>query len=301
MKKYVFLAIVIGFFLITTLILASEFYFTDKVIQPPRLSYEQYRLQKPGTPASLESLKIKYETISVTTDDHLKLNAWYIPNKKNTPVLLLHGHGANRMSFMKQVTYLHQAGYPLVLFDFRGSGLAPGKYVSMGAHETKDIKAFIDYLEKQHHYSRFGILSNSMGANAAILAAAKDKRITAVVCDSPYTSLVDVVTLRGKRDFPFLPNWFFKLGFKVMELRLKIKMNDADGRLALQKINFPVLFIQGTKDDLEGTRFSKELLKVSPKGSVLWEVPGAGHYKNFETSPAEYKQRVLEYFRKNLF
>jgi pimeloyl-ACP methyl ester carboxylesterase len=108
------------------------------------------------------------------------------------------------------------------------------------------------------------------------------------------------VELRGKRDFSFLPNWFFKLGFKTMEWRLKIKMSEADGRLALQKINFPVLFIQGTKDDLDGTRFAKELLKFSPKGSLLWEVPDAQHYKNFETNPTEYKKRVLKYFEKNL-
>lgn len=282
------------------LILAAEFYFTNKVIAPPRLSYEKYVLQKPGTPSSLESLKIKYENISVATVDQLRLSAWYIPNKKNTPLLLLHGHGANRMAFMKQVSYLYEAGYPLLLFDFRGSGLAPGKYVSMGVHETKDIEAMINFLEKQYRFKHFGILSNSMGANAALLTAAKDKRIVAVVCDSPFTSLVDVVELRGKRDFSFLPDWFFKLGFKVMELRLKIKTSQADGRLALQKINFPVFFIQGTQDDLDGTRFAKELLKFSPKGSQLWEVPGAQHYKNFETSPTEYKKRVLRYFEKQL-
>jgi pimeloyl-ACP methyl ester carboxylesterase len=215
MKKYLLAASAL-FFIAGILLVAVEFYFTDKVIAPPRLSYKEYILQKPGTPPSLESLKIKYENILVTTEDRLKLSAWYIPNKKKTPLLLLHGHGANRMSFMKQVSYLYEAGYPLVLFDFRGSGLASGKYVSMGVHEAKDIKAMIDYLQKQHHFNHFGILSNSMGANAALLAAAKDKRITAVICDSPYTSLVDVVTLRGKKDFPFLPNWFFKLGFKVM-------------------------------------------------------------------------------------
>jgi pimeloyl-ACP methyl ester carboxylesterase len=248
----------------------------------------------------LESLKIKYQSLNVVTSDFLPLKVWYVPNKKKTPILLLHGHGSNRLAFMKQVAYLHRSGYPIVLFDFRGCGTAPGKYISMGVHETKDIQAVMDHLQKKYHYSSFGILSNSMGANAALLTAAKDQRIKAIVCDSPFSSMAEVIKLRGKRDYPFLPEWFYRLGFKIIEWRIQIKMSDADGTLALQKINIPILYIQGTRDDLKGTFFAKKLLKNSPAGSQLWEVPEAEHFKNFEKNPVLYKKKVLDYFKKRL-
>jgi pimeloyl-ACP methyl ester carboxylesterase len=112
--------------------------------------------------------------------------------------------------------------------------------------------------------------------------------------------MAEVIKLRGKRDYPFLPEWFYRLGFKIIEWRIQIKMSDADGTLALQKINIPILYIQGTRDDLKGTFFAKKLLKNSPAGSQLWEVPEAEHFKNFEKNPVLYKKKVLDYFKKRL-
>jgi fermentation-respiration switch protein FrsA (DUF1100 family) len=60
------------------------------------------------------------------------------------------------------------AGNALVLFDFHGSGLSSGSYVSFGWYETFDIDAVIRFLVKSEKVSRVCLWGRSMGASSAL-------------------------------------------------------------------------------------------------------------------------------------
>jgi dipeptidyl aminopeptidase/acylaminoacyl peptidase len=64
-----------------------------------------------------------------------------------------------------------------------------GKYVTLGALEQKDVVSVVNFatVRSDVDANRIGILGISMGGASAILAAAKDKRIRAVVHDSGFS------------------------------------------------------------------------------------------------------------------
>jgi pimeloyl-ACP methyl ester carboxylesterase len=279
-----------------TLFMTAQFYFTDKVIHPPHQTHAQYLQKEPSTPPSLESLNITYREFTVKSFDGVQLKGWFVPGTQKLAILLLHGHGSNRMQVMKQVAYLHRAGYPLALFDFRGSGESSGRHSSLGLWEGRDARAVADYLAEQYGFQKFAGIGFSMGASAGLYWAAHDARVQKLVLDSPNAGLVPVTRMRGRHDFPFLPDWFYKAGFVLIRLRLGLPQEGMYlQRVVKEKIKFPVLYIQGTRDDLEGTYFAKELHALSMPDSQLWEVPGAGHVRSYEVDSAQYEKKVLGY------
>lgn len=51
----------------------------------------------------------------------------------------------------------------------------------------------MDYLWKTNTVSRIGLWGRSMGAATSIMYASEDYNITSIVCDSPFTSLHDMI------------------------------------------------------------------------------------------------------------
>ncbi|GFS45675.1 alpha/beta-Hydrolases superfamily protein [Actinidia rufa] len=49
-------------------------------------------------------------------------------------------------------------------FDFSGSGLSDGAYVSLGWHEKDDLKVVVSYLRSNKQISCIGLWGRSMGA-----------------------------------------------------------------------------------------------------------------------------------------
>ena len=73
-----------------------------------------------------------------------------------------------------------------------------GKYVTLGAMEQQDVVSLINYAvgRRDVDANQIGILGTSMGGASAILAAARDKRLRAVVDDSGFRANVDVNRVR---------------------------------------------------------------------------------------------------------
>jgi alpha/beta superfamily hydrolase len=50
-------------------------------------------------------------------------------------------------------------------YDFSGSGLSEGEYVSLGYYEKEDLKAVVEYLRLEGKTSKIGLWGRSMGAH----------------------------------------------------------------------------------------------------------------------------------------
>ena len=142
--------------------------------------------------------------ISLTLSFTLK-GTLYMPqaliDTKNIPcVVYFHSHGGCRLEgqFLKPHVLPKMA---LCVFDFAGSGLSEGEYVSLGPKEKRDGKLVIDYIRAHHHIGSVYLWGRSMGAVAAILLAHDHPHeINALVLDSPFSNLnimVDKAKLPG--------------------------------------------------------------------------------------------------------
>ena len=115
------------------------------------------------------------------------------PNIENRPteimpcVLYLHENSGSRVQGLNMKLHLLKRNINICAFDFAGSGLSEGKYISLGYHEKKQVRNVVDFLERLPGMGNIGIWGRSMGAATTLLYTPTDKRIKCIVVDSPFS------------------------------------------------------------------------------------------------------------------
>jgi pimeloyl-ACP methyl ester carboxylesterase len=189
----------------------------------------------------------------VVTSDGIRIAGWYIPAANGTAatgatVVLVHGFAANKSEVLKYAVPLH-ATFNVVAFDLRNGGRSSGTETTFGPREKLDLEAVIDWLERTKHPAHIAVMGNSMGGGTAVLAAASDQRIEALILDSTHARVEDIFGRRlevdeGQPSLPGTPAMLFGIW-----LRTGLNLMDAN------PINFipalghrPLLLIHGTAD-----------------------------------------------------
>lgn len=144
------------------------------------LSYAQMQryLSPPRVNASGDFLRannIQYQEITLTTEDGIKLYAWYTPPQNGTVILVAHGQAATIPEDIYALFVRH--GYGVLAWDFRSHGKSGGNFTSIGYYEVRDIKAALDYALAQPGVEHVGGWGGSMGAATMIRAAARHPQI----------------------------------------------------------------------------------------------------------------------------
>jgi dipeptidyl aminopeptidase/acylaminoacyl peptidase len=136
------------------------------------------------TPADLG---LPFEATTVRSGD-LELPAWFIPARGGTPgpgVALVHGWESARDRTLPNAVFLNAAGFHCLAIDVRGHGANPAETLPLSAGEFGlDAGAAFAALVERPEVTVGAIAGHSMGAIGAILAAAADPRVAAVVATS---------------------------------------------------------------------------------------------------------------------
>ena len=116
------------------------------------------------------------------------LPAWFIPANGGVAgpgVALVHGWDSARDRMLANVQFLHAAGFHCLTFDVRGHGAngAETLPVSGGEFGADAVAAFATLIARPEVTSG-ALLGHSMGGIGAILAAAADPRVAALVSSS---------------------------------------------------------------------------------------------------------------------
>ncbi len=239
-----------------------------------------------------------------TRGGDLKLRGWHIfgEAKQNT-IIFVHGHGGDRAagSSLEIATKLWEQGFNLLLFDLRGSGLSEGERVSGGYFEQDDLLGAYDYvLETETSSGKIGVLGFSAGAATAILGAAKEPDIQAVVSDSTYADVSDLISQEVALATS-MPEWIvpvFAPGINIAaDVIHGIKLGEMVPEKSVGNIKYPIFLIHG----IDGIRIpvdhSVRVHKAAHFGSKLWKVEDAGHVMSFENNPEEYITRIVNYYQ----
>lgn len=136
----------------------------------------------------------------------------------NNPKCL--GNSGSRMDSVDSVKELTSMKFMVVTFDFTGSGLSEGEYVSLGHYEKEDLETVIEYLRKTDSVTRIGIWGRSMGAVTALLYSSKDPSIAALVLDSPFFSL-KTLGLQIVATNTHVPGFVAKIAYRVVRSDIK--------------------------------------------------------------------------------
>ena len=152
-------------------------------VRPPRIVV-------PGVP---RDYRLSAEDVVLRVADGITLAAWYVPAATRRPavdtpaVVLLHGYPASKADLLPIAGALHPH-FATLLVDLRYFGASGGAVTTLGHRERGDLRAAIDLLAARGH-TRIGVFGYSLGGAVALLGAADDPRIGAIVAWAPFADL----------------------------------------------------------------------------------------------------------------
>src|SRR5262245_15563670 len=141
-----------------------------------------------------------YEEINFRTADGLKLSGWWLPQPGSRRVIVgLAGHRSPKADLLGIGSGLWRAGNNVLIFDWRSRGQSDIAQHSLAYYELRDAEAAVGYALSRVLGARIGLMGYSMGASVAILLAARSPEIQAIVADSPFTGISEIVAHGAKQ------------------------------------------------------------------------------------------------------
>ncbi len=251
---------------------------------------------------------IAFEDVTFLSQDKKEtLSGWYLHQLGNTRTLIIvNGIGDTRANLQRVdlASRLVHKGFNILMFDWRHQGKSTGTITSGGYFEQSDLQGAVNYLYANKPVPQcIGVLGASMGAATTLLTAPDEPHIQAIVADSSYADIADLLTSEIARTSP-LPHWSIPLFipglYGAAKIQYGINLSSLKPKDSVTHIPYPILFIHGLADARIPISQSELLVKLAAKGSELWEVPQAEHANAFAHEPDEYTKRVSEYFTDQL-
>lgn len=263
------------------------------------LSYHFTRRGKLDETHSPAEFGLTFEEIEFKAVDGLLLRGVWIPSPStDKAIIILHGHGSSHDKSIMHAPALVQAGYSVLLFDFRAHGRSQGRRMTYGYEERQDVYGAIAFLHSRG-MKHIGLLGFSYGGIVAMLAAPHCPEVEAVVTDGGPGRWMTGVDAWGKERG--LPSWLVKpmgwLFFAVTSLRVGANLFRYDpihwvGRISPR----PILFIHGELDPFCAD--FDDLYAAARQPKEVWRLPDAGHTSASQLYPEEYNQRVIGFFER---
>ncbi|XP_013736677.1 uncharacterized protein LOC106439721 isoform X1 [Brassica napus] len=253
------------------------------IIRPPRAEYnpendllEQEFLLK-GRWYQRKDLEVKN-----SRGDTLKCSH-YMPvelseDRRPLPcVVYCHGNSGCRADASEAAIVLLPSNITIFTLDFSGSGLSGGEYVTLGSNEKDDLKAVVEYLRTDVNVSLIGLWGRSMGAVTSLMYGAEDPSIAAMVLDSPFSDLVDLMMeLVDTYKFP-LPKFTIKFAIQYMrravQKKAKFDITDLNTIKVAKSCFVPVLLGHAVDDDFIHPHHSERIYEayVGDKNIIKFE------------------------------
>jgi fermentation-respiration switch protein FrsA (DUF1100 family) len=259
---------------------------------------QRFSLGQVHTPAEYG---LDYEEITFPAADGMSLGGVWIPFPgSQRAIIILHGHGGSMDWDIQRAPYFHEAGFNVMLFDFRAHGRSGGNLATFGYLERQDVAGAVTFL-KRRGMKRIGLLGFSYGGMASMLAAPLCPEVNAVVSDGGPARQRSAVA--GRVTELGLPRWLGPfLGWLTVaatSVRLGVNLFRYEPvRWVGQIAPRPILFIHGELDQYLPD--FDELYAAAGEPKQAWRLPGVHHTKASEVYPDEFYRRVVGFFQENL-
>ncbi len=220
------------------------------------------------------------EDVYVTTADGVRLHAWFIKAKGDSPaVLWFHGNAGNISDRVENAKFLFNRGLSLFMPDYRGYGKSEGTPSEKGIYV--DGQASYDYLVKDAAISpeNLIIFGRSLGSCVAVYVASRNK-CAGVILESAFTNMAEM----ARSNFPIIPGLG---GFKD-------KFNSV-GRIS--SVTAPILFIHGDEDEIVPYALGQRLFEAATVEKEFYTVRGAHHNDVYNLGGKAYFDKFENFIR----
>ena len=221
---------------------------------------------------------IPYDTFQLTTNNGLKLEAWYMKadSAKGT-VILFHGLNSNKGNVLSEAFEFYSLGYNTMLLDIRAHGNSEGTTNSIGNKESEEVKLAYDHIAKKGEKN---IVLWGMSLGAVMISKAiweYDLQPQKIILEMPFDKLEDHISARARiSGFPGEPFGFFVTFWTGVEQGYWGYGHKTTRYV--KKIDCPVLLQWGNNDEYVLKRETERIfaaIRSSKKKLEIYE--GAGH------------------------
>ena len=222
---------------------------------------------------------LEYEDVTFATMDGLALRGWFFPAARPDAPAMIYAPATShdQRSGLSLVPSFHGAGYHVLLFSYRGHALSDGRKgnFTYGEAESRDVEAAAQFLFETKGIGRIGVVGHSAGAVSAILSAARNPLIGAVVAVAPYNCVTEVwQTSRPSLVPALVMDWALWVAEKTRGFD---REQVCPVRVVEQIAPRPLLVIHGTEDRRITEEQVQELFAAAEEPKSLWLVDGASH------------------------
>lgn len=234
----------------------------NAIIRPPRADYEEAHLGPSKFYFGNQEFQRDDMELRNDRDMRIKCSHWKASsrrNKKQGPkpcVIYMHGNSSARLEAIPQLSLCLALGVTLFAFDFTGSGLSDGEYVSLGFFEREDLKAVVHYLRESGNVSTIALWGRSMGAATSLLHGDRDPSIAAMVLDSPFsdlTQLAEEMVDKGRDQGLTVPGFVVSIAIRMIKSSVQkqagFDIKDLSPIAHADRCFIPALFVAGEGDD----------------------------------------------------
>jgi uncharacterized protein len=269
-------------------------------------------LDRPATDVSPN-----YEAVSFFSRvDHLRLKGWlfhvsprtgsstsWLPPVNQRSAILLHGHDSNRVNLdwgeLGIAKDLVAHGLDVLVFDLRAAGESEGNRETFATLEPRDLLGAYDFMTfRGYRRQSMLVMGASMGADTLLEAAAELKGVGALVSDSAYADVQEVIVPRLHARLP----GFFDLGIITaahLLYGLDMNLRPIDVVHALPDRAF--LFIVCDADDYIPSVNSRELSNASINAeSELVTFQCSKHLATYKTNRSQYLVTLFAFVDRQL-
>ena len=229
---------------------------------------------------------LKYETVDFKSTDGTPLHGWFMPAKNKTPqtakatIVFSHGNAGSIGYHLGFCTWLAEAGYNVLLYDYRGFGKSGGTVDRRGM--INDVKAAFAYARSRDDIDTGRLISygHSLGGAQSVTALGESavKGLRAIVIDGAFASYQAMASVFGG------------------QLGASLVTDELSPKDYVQKLSpVPLLVVHGTKDEVVPISQGKQLYQSAAQPKTFFEVKSGRHGTALSDNQGAYRKKMIEW------
>lgn len=229
-----------------------------------------------------KAVGLDYEAVWLTTEDNVRIEAWFVPAPAARGVVLLtHGNAGSIAYRVDYAPLFHRLGFSLLLLEYRGYGRSEGKPSEEGTYA--DARAAWRHLVTERGFpaDRIVLVGESLGG-AVVAQLAADHRPAALILASSFVSVPELAS----ELYPWLPaRWLVRYRYDTLE--------------SLERVSCPVLIAHSRDDDIVPFRHGEQLFAAVKGAKAFLELAG-GHNGGFLYSRDEWRDELGRFLNQHV-
>jgi uncharacterized protein len=304
-------------FLVTSLVLLVAYLLVAYVVSGMIVHLD--RQPVPKTPLDYG---LAFQAITFRSEDGVDLKGWLIPGSAQKLVIMTHVAGLTKygstasfrslsklydkeIEFVKTARHLHDAGYSVLMFDFRNhgeSGPSPNRGMSsVGVDEHRDVVAALDFVQGREDLRRLpvGFVSFCAGANATIIALRRRPEafagVKCLMLIQPISEEIFIRTYIGRLSARVVARLLMPAIKAFVRLRGAHPLEAMSPKDYAKDCKLPALYVQAIHDPWTELTDILGMYEATPGAKELFWIERTSHrfesYSYFQEQP----QKMLEW------